>query len=318
MTTPLATERHVPETLAPAEVERLLPYINADWRGYLAAAALLGMRPGEPGLLRKADVNTEARTLTVHASKTGLSDVLPIPVTLWPYVEAGLKSKGAYLFGNADGSQRHPTTEALRALRSAMRRAGLVEGYDHTCRRCKAEKAKEPHVERHPDKAPRFCPIHCGASACPSPRGCTVHKKAKLWPVAIPRNVTVYGLRHSMATALLRSGAGLHTAQRVLRHASPNTTAKHYAHLVAEDLRGALDGLTPGVPVSSESAEKAVAVACEIGSDATRLLPDGRRPAAESAGVDGNKCRNSELQSERRRNRTFNLWIKSPLLCQLS
>jgi integrase len=311
LTTPLPTERHAPETLAPAEVERLLPFVNSDWRGYLATAALLGMRPGEPGLLRKSDVNVEALTLTVRASKTGLADVLPIPAALWPYVEAGLRTRGAYLFGNADGSRRHPTTEALRVLRSAMRRAGLVEGYDHTCRRCKARalRATPPsdkfHVERQADAAPRQCPT------C----------KAKLWPVAIPRKVTVYGLRHSMATALLRSGAGLHTAQRVLRHASPNTTAKHYAHLVAEDLRGALNGLGRAVPVPSAPAEKAVAAAAggsEIGPDATRLLPDPKRSPPESGDVDGKRCRNNVLRSERRRNRTFNLWIKSPLLCQLS
>ncbi len=263
--TPLATERHVPETLSPAEVDRLLPHVNADWRGYLACAAYLGMRPGEPGLLRKSDVNAEARTVAVRASKTGLADVLPIPAALWPYVEAGMKTRGPWLFGHADGSQRTPTTEALRVLRSAMKRAGLVEGWSHTCRRCKAKGT--PHVERHADAAPRTCPV------C----------HARLWPVGIPRKLTVYGLRHSMATALLRSGAGLHTAQRVLRHSSPNTTAKHYAHLVAEDLRGPLDGLTRGVKLPEASPEAVAATGSEDAEPApfsTRLLPEGSEPLA--------------------------------------
>ncbi len=298
-TTPLPTERHVPDTLSPAEIERLLPHVNADWRGYLACAAYLGTRPGEPGLLRKSDVNVETRTLTIHASKTGLADTLPIPAALWPYVSAGLQTQGAFLFGNRDGSQRRPTTEALRVLRSAMKRAGLVQGYDHTCRRCKARGAT--HVERHADAAPRNCP------AC----------RAKLWPIAVPRKVTVYGLRHSMATALLRSGAGLHVAQRVLRHSSPDTTARHYTHLVAEDLRGALDGLgrPPKPPRAEPGAVAATGSAgAEPSGDSTRFLPEGAGAVGSGPAAAETSNKDGVLQGAPSRIRTCGLRIRSPTL----
>jgi len=71
-----------------------------------------------------------------------------------------------------------------------------------------------------------------------------------------------------MATALLRGGADLHTAQRVLRHTSPSTTARHYAHLVAEDLRGALDSTFAGPAAPPPEAEpEAPAMAAAGGGD---------------------------------------------------
>jgi hypothetical protein len=101
----------------------------------------------------------------------------------------------------------------------------------------------------------------------------------RLWPTAVPRAITLYSLRHGVATNLLRSGADLHTAQRVLGHASSSTTARFYAHLVAEDLRGALDqtfGHLPlPPPIEVETVSQAVGDV-EAARRSTRLLPDPR------------------------------------------
>jgi site-specific recombinase XerD len=52
-------------------------------------------------------------------------------------------------------------------------------------------------------------------------------------------NVTLHTLRHTFATLLLKEGVDVRTLQRLLGHASIETTAL-YLHLETDDLRGAL------------------------------------------------------------------------------
>jgi hypothetical protein len=64
--------------------------------------------------------------------------VLPIPPPLVPYLEARAEDDGPLLFPDAAGRQRKPTSKPEVVLRRALKRAGLVTGYRHTCRRCAA------------------------------------------------------------------------------------------------------------------------------------------------------------------------------------
>ncbi len=116
-------------------------------------------------------------------------------------------------------------------LRASLGRAGLVLGYDHTCRRCK--KNGTPHVERHQDPVERRCP-KCNMA---------------LWPVPVPRPMRFHDLRHTTATLLLRAGVDVHRVQKILRHKDVRTTTLIYGHLDVEDLRNAVDELTPGFEV---------------------------------------------------------------------
>src|SRR6185436_16040801 len=58
-------------------------------------------------------------------------------------------------------------------------------------------------------------------------------------------------LRHSTATLLLRAKVDAHRVQRILRHASINTTLGTYGHLTVEDLREAVATL-PTAPAFVE------------------------------------------------------------------
>ena len=72
-----------------------------------------------------------------------------------------------------------------------MGRAGLVEGYLHVCRRCKAKGS--PHEERHDDDELRRCPHEgCGH---------------KLWPKRIPRRIRFHDLRHHADVLLMPMSA---------------------------------------------------------------------------------------------------------------
>lgn len=84
------------------------------------------------------------------------------------------------------------------------------------------------------------------------PRGCDPHlrlrtalKRLGFEPERIAR-IRLHDLRHTTATLLLRAGVELHHVQRILRHASPETTANTYAHLVTPDIRRAMGPLERG------------------------------------------------------------------------
>ena len=59
------------------------------------------------------------------------------------------------------------------------------------------------------------------------------------------RKLDIHALRHSFASRLSRTNAGLVQAQRLLGHSDPKLTAQIYTHLDVEDLRSAIDGLGP-------------------------------------------------------------------------
>ena len=76
-------------------------------------------------------------------------------------------SRSDLVFPAGDGKMLSEDINTERVLRSALARAGLVMGYDHTCRRCKAKRMS--HVERHPDaKSPALPSLQHEALATPA------------------------------------------------------------------------------------------------------------------------------------------------------
>jgi integrase len=122
---------------------------------------------------------------------------------------------------------RKPDCDPQKVLRTALKAAGIVNNWKHSCRRCK--KRGKPQVEICKDADLKTCPV-CGM---------------RMWITPIPRRMRFHDVRHSAATRLLRKGVDLHRVQRFLRHADPRTTATIYGHLIAEDLRGAAELLGP-------------------------------------------------------------------------
>lgn len=205
------------------------------------------MRQGELFALRKSDVGLRLGTIVVARSnqrdttKGGHADLIPIAQPLLPILQHQIEhAPGSLVFPSRDGKQRSTEADPQKVLRTALARAGLVEGYEHVCRWCR-------HSERHGDNEQRYCPS-CVKRANGTGRPLQTPRGRALWPKAIPRPMRFHDLRHTTATLLLRAGVDAHRVQRLLRHRDVRTTTAIYGHLDVEDLRAAvatLPGLGP-------------------------------------------------------------------------
>ncbi len=237
--------------------------------------------------LWKEDVDLEGGTLTIRRSwmHPWPKDVDPRTVLIVPelklyLVQAMDLSENHLVFPRADGTPFEPDTRRLLVdhLRRALRRAGLVAGYDHTCRRCKANAqrsgdAKAVFTWRHQDGEQRLCPT-CGM---------------KLWAEGVPRAVRFYDLRHTHATLLRKARVDLGTVQKALGHSSPEITAGTYDHSELEDDRAAIERAltfrTPSLPGGSQ-VPAAAAVVSGKGSRSVRTTGAPRLTTTRADSVD--------------------------------
>lgn len=223
-------------TLSADEVELVIANVAPAWRTFFAIGCYLGLRKGEICGLRKDAYDPVGRTLYVGTSygaqhtKGKRWDTLPVPSSLVPYLEEGLKTPGPFMCPRPDGSMKNENAAPEDILKVSMRRAGLIEKWVHKCRRCK-KNGTTTHIESKDAE-----PIHC-----PKP-GCGM----KMWPSAVHRSgMKFHDMRHTVATLLLKKGTPIQHVQRILRHASITTTVNTYGHLVTEDLRFFVEKMGP-------------------------------------------------------------------------
>jgi excisionase family DNA binding protein len=91
------------------------------------------------------------------------------------------------------------------------------------------------------------------------------------------RPMRFHDLRHTTATLLLHAGVPLHHVQRIMRHKDVRLTTETYGHLVADDLRDAVERIAPAPsrhpspPLRGDAGDRV----------ATALLPAARFRKAE-------------------------------------
>jgi integrase len=312
------------ETLARDQVAPVLaafpePVLGAPWRWIAATCIYTGARPGEVMGLWKEDVDLDAGVLTIRRSWSSPwpkddepRQVLVVP-ELRPYLTAAMRvSPSDLVFPRANGKPFGPAIRfnLVDHLRRAAAHAGFVEGWDHTCRWCKArrtrgeEGAPELVTWRHADGAQRTCPS-CGR---------------KLWASPVPRPIRFYDLRHTNATLLRKARVDLGTVQKSLGHSSPEITAGTYDHSELEDDRPAIEraltfGVRPvavvaavgrGEPVvrSSPTAEGEGRIPVDFSGEDAAFVVSGRQdlnlrplaPQGRTSGYAGGRTERTESQ----------------------
>ena len=170
------------------EVLPVLRNIPAKWLPLFATAIYTGLRKGELLALQLRDVDLENRLLTVtrsygrNTTKNGRGAVIPIASELAPYLaDAIQRSTSQLVFPHEDGTMLSRNTPLKEVLRRTLARAGIVERYEHVCRRkdCGFSiDAKDADLRR--------CPLDDN----------------KLWPKAIVRKIRFHDLRHTTASLL--------------------------------------------------------------------------------------------------------------------
>jgi integrase len=239
--------RNVPETvvniLAPEEVFPFFSVLELDQRPVFGTAILTGLRKGELCGLQKPDLDLARRLLTVRRSyarpfpKNRKQRVVRIPDELVPFLAYALAVfPGEWLFPNEEGLMRENTWQPEDILRRALKRAGIVTGWKHVCRR----------------KGCGHSELRAGPDLCGCPR-CGM----KLWPKGLVRHIRFHDLRHTYGSVLLMFGANLVSVQRLLGHSDPRITERRYGHLLPDfmqaevnRLRFGLDRLAPPLPAN--------------------------------------------------------------------
>jgi len=211
------------------EVRAVLRTAPSRWQPLIATAVYTGLRKGELLGLRKSDVDLANRLIIVSRSyergstKGGRAEAIPIAAELVPYLKVAMKaSPSGLLFPDAEGKMLSRHTPLEDVLRRALAHAGIVEGWEHVCR-----KRGCGHSELVSDDKLRHCPRH----------------GMKLWPKAKVRRIRFHDLRHTTASLLMMAGANPGAVQRILRHSDPRITTETYGHLVPDYLRSEIDRL---------------------------------------------------------------------------
>jgi integrase len=132
-------------------------------------------------------------------------------------------SPSEWLFPREDGSQRDANINLVAVLRTALRKADIVTGYVHKCRRRGCG-----HSEESADGELRRCP-KCNF---------------KLWPVGKVLPIRFHDTRHTTASLLIMFGANPAAVQRILRHSDIRVTMDVYGHFAPGYLRSEIDRLS--------------------------------------------------------------------------
>lgn len=248
------------DILAADEIGPVLAEVSPYWRGVFAVGLLAGLRRGEIFALEHRDVDLVRMVIHVRRShdsettKGKRARTVPIHPDLLPYLEPWLALSGPILFPDAKGQRRSPNVHLELRLRAAMVRAGIIDHYDHKCRRkgCGV-------VEQHGDDAERDCPS-CGF---------------KLWPVARARHIRFHDTRHSFASHALMGGADVAAVQKVLGHRDPKLTTNTYGHLLSGYLADEVSRIQiPGLARTAANA-----------SEPEQVLPTSGEPCEPAAMV---------------------------------
>ena len=256
------------------QIVALLGAARDRWRCFIAVAIYCGLRKGELVGLRVEDVDLKQRLLKVRHSydgttKSGDPRKVPIPDELLPYLKMELgRVRSTFLFSRPDGRMLSIHTDTADLIRRALCRAGIIEGFDHKCRRGGCG-----HVERHQDDELRKCP------AC----------NMTLWPKPVAIKFTFHNLRSTYGTHLYEATGDLRVVQKTLGHHHLDMTEKYSAvrsDRLVEQANKLRFGSSPALPRDDSGEERGPSSSgkLEEGQDVTGARDTGFEPVAFGSG----------------------------------
>jgi len=226
-----------PRFLAASVIPRFLAAVPTRWRGLFATSIYTGLRKGELFGLQVGDVDPVRRLIIIsrsHDSTTKSSKVraVPIPQELMGYLAAELsQTRSVWLFPRESGAQLTPDTKLTDVVRAALKRAGLVQGWDHYCQPRKVMVGRKAGAARLDGEGAVMEARGCGyrerradgvKARCPK---CGANMRA--YPVPIP--LSFKDLRSTHGTHAYEATGDIRYVQRVLGHADPRLTERRYA-----------------------------------------------------------------------------------------
>ena len=156
------------------EVGPVLAATPPRWRPLMATAVYRGLRKGELLGLRKTDVDLAAGSSSSagpydrETTKGGRAEAIPVAAELMPYLRAAMKASPSDLvFPDLEGRMLSRHTPLEEVLRRALGHAGIVEGWQHVCRKPEcgyAEPAADDQVRRCPRHGMKLWPKAQGPS----------------------------------------------------------------------------------------------------------------------------------------------------------
>ena len=241
-----------PRFLERSQVQAILEEVEPRWTALFAVAVYTGARKGEILGLRRSDVDLERRSITIARSYEGATKAnkvrwVPISRELLPYLQRQLRKleqeeyRGDYLFPGDDGRGLSPDFDAGGLLASALRRAGLLRGYELVCRRRTCRHREE---SRTGEGGP--CP-KCGF---------------RLYVRELPLRIAFKDLRSTHATHAYEATGDIRYVQRVLGHSDPRVTERVYAGMRTEQLLAQADrvsfsaGPSDSLPIPSDETSR--------------------------------------------------------------
>jgi integrase len=220
------------ETLNLEQLRALVPHLREDHARMVRITVALGLRTGELFALQRGDVEFNTGVVFVRRShardttKTGVNRTLPllncIAGDLLDLVREAREANRELLFPGTDGGLRRADTKMSRVLRTALGKAGIVEGYTFTCR----HKGCEWKMEFAGACDDMECPTH----------------EWKAWRTPKVKKVRWYDLRHSSATLHRLAGADRLAVKLLLGHGSD--VDEIYLHMGADWVRRQLSFLS--------------------------------------------------------------------------
>ncbi len=226
--------------LEPEVIPAVLGAVPQQHRLFCAIAVYCGLRKGEVCGLKWEDFDFKRQLIWIRRSydnlttKTRRARPVPIPDELLSLIADELPMRRSeYVCPRPGGGMRTKNQDAANIVRKAVRDAGLIQGYEHKCRR----KGCRFH-ERRADGAESRCP-RC---------------RYRLMPIPVPQRITFHDLRSTAATHVAdRTRDGIGNAQLLLGHRSPAVTAQHYLGFTRSRYDEIREALRFGLPANAGS-----------------------------------------------------------------